>query len=265
MVVPLALYRLWDEKKLVLRLVAGVALVLILLAVAFTFSRAGAVAAGVIIIIAAVYRGIKLRLLAAIIGVAIPIILILPWEFTDRLDTLTQIIPGQQNSVVKIDTSFQERALLMETAWEMFKDRPFFGVGAGNYTRHYDAYARAVGSNISSYEGFDERRFAHSLYLETAAELGVIGLLLILLIGGISFYYAISAAQKFSQNGDAYSAGVAAALMLSLIGYAMTSFFLHGDYLQYLWLIVALVTAGRQIAIRLADENELMTLVQRLR
>jgi O-antigen ligase len=265
MIVPLVMYRLWDEKKLILRLTAGVSLALILLAIAFTYSRAGAVATGVIIIIASVYRRIKLRLLAAIIAVAIPVILVLPGEFADRLDTLTQILPGQQTSVVKVDTSFQERTLLMETAWEIFKDHPVLGVGAGNFTRHFDSYAHGVGSNISSYDGFDKQRFTHSLYLETAAELGVSGLILLLLIGGISFCYAVSAARRFSQNGDAYSAGVAAALALSLVGYAMTSFFLHGGYLQYLWLLVALATVARRIAVKMPDENKIMPLPHRVR
>jgi putative inorganic carbon (hco3(-)) transporter len=252
MVIPLALYQFWSEKKMILKVAASAALGLILLATAFTFSRAGAVAAIVIIILAALHHRIKLRFVAMVLVISIPIYLILPTEFTARLDTLSQVFPGQQTSDVKIDTSFQERALLMETAWEIFKENPVLGVGAGNYTRHYDAYARRVGSNISSYEGFDKRRFPHNLYLETAAELGLVGLLLLLLIGGIAFYYAVTAARRFSLAGDKYSAAISAALALSLIGYGLTSFFLHGDYLQYLWLIIALATVSRQIAVRIA-------------
>lgn len=138
--------------------------------------------------------------------------------------------------------------MLMRTAVEMFSDNPLLGVGAGNYTTNFDRYAPGVGSNVSSYEGFGKRRFPHNLYLETAAELGIAGLFLLIVLVATAVVYAAVASRNLKARGRWRTSRSAAAIAISIIGYGTTSLFLHGDYMQYLWLLVGLSIAAKQIA-----------------
>ena len=148
--------------------------------------------------------------------------------------------------------------MLMRTAVEMFSDQPLLGVGAGNYTSNFDRYAPSVGSNVSSYEGFDKRRFPHNLYLETAAELGIVGFFVLIALISTGVVYAVVASRNLNARGWSRSSRSAAAIAISIIGYGTTSLFLHGDYMQYLWMLVALSIAAKQIAF--ADTVERDTL-----
>ncbi|MBI4468903.1 MAG: O-antigen ligase family protein [Acidobacteria bacterium] len=246
--VPLALFRLWDESKLHLKVIAAYALSVTLLAVVFTYSRGGGLALALVLLLAAITKKVKLRYLLVSLSIIIPLLLVVPEEFEVRLGTLNQLVPGEGAPSSASDTSFQERILLTRTAWEMFSDQPLLGVGAGNYSEHYEEYSQRVGSTISSYKDFGARRFPHSLYLEIAAEMGLIGLILFGVIVALVLSKALDAVRWFRVTRDPHSAGMVYSLLLGFIGYLTTSLFLHGHYLRYLWLLVALVAAAWHIA-----------------
>lgn len=80
------------------------------------------------------------------------------FEFAfDRLSNIESLITGSGI----IDKSTSEREYLMSTAVEVFKNNPIFGVGINNY-RFFN--------NIGYY--------AHNNYLELAASLGIIGVII---------------------------------------------------------------------------------------
>jgi O-antigen ligase len=246
--VPLALCRLWNESSVRLKLIAAYALGVISLALVFTYSRGGALALAVVLLLAAINKKFKLQYLFLGLIIVTPLLLFVPKEFEGRLNTLNQLIPGQNEATVDADTSFQERTLLMRVAWEMFSDHPILGVGAGNYSEHYEDYAQRVGSTVSSYEDFGQRRFPHSLYLQIAAETGLAGLLLFAGIIAASLFSARSAIRLFTKAGDLHSASVVTSFALGFVGYLTSSLFLHGHYIRYLWLLVALMVAAKHVA-----------------
>jgi O-antigen ligase len=67
------------------------------------------------------------------------------------------------------------RAQQWSVAWSAYKTSPVLGTGAGSYERYWEAYEDAP----------EKLRDAHSLYLETLAELGPVGLGLLLIALGI--------------------------------------------------------------------------------
>ncbi|HXF05571.1 MAG TPA: O-antigen ligase family protein [Blastocatellia bacterium] len=245
--VPLAFYQLWKEPSLRLKLIAAYSLSMISLALVFTYSRGGILALAVVVLLAVIMKKIKPRHLVLGFILFLPLWLVVPREFEGRLSTLKQLIPGADETSMDVDTSFRERVLLMQVAWEMFRDHPVLGVGAGNYSEHYEDYAQRIGSTVSSYEDFGQRRFPHSLYLEIAAETGLVGLLLFAGIVVVTFLRARSAIRLFTKAGDIHSAHIVTALALGLVGYLTSSVFLHGHYLRYFWLLVALMVAARRI------------------
>lgn len=246
--VPVALYRFWDESSLRLKAVAAYALAVVILALVFTYSRGGALAAGLVLLVAAVHKRVKFRHLLLGVLVVMPLLLLIPEQFEGRLGTLRQLLPGREDSELHVDTSIQERSLLMRTASEMFVQHPLLGVGAGNYSEHYEEYAERVGSSISSYDDFGHRRFPHSLYLQIAAETGVVGLGVFAVIIGLTLAAFWSAVRRFSSARDLRSASVTVSLALGFVGYLVSSVILHGDYMRYFWILVALAIAAQHLA-----------------
>ncbi len=245
--VPVAFYRLWDEASLRLKAVAAYALWVILLALEFTYSRGAALGLVVVLLLAAVHKKRLVHLSIALL-ILLPLLLVLPRQFGDRLRTIRQLLPTRTESSIHLDSSFQGRVLVMRTAWEMFLDHPWLGVGVGNYSEHYDEYSERVGSIASSYENFSQRRLPHNLYLEVAAETGLMGLAAFgaILAGTLLSFW--SAYRAFSARGDHCSASVAMSLALGFVGYLVSSLFLHGQYMRYFWLLVAMAIGAKQIA-----------------
>lgn len=77
------------------------------------------------------------------------------------------------------DDAIDVRGLYWGVAWQMFKDKPVFGLGAGQYSYEFEKYL--------GYSYFAKLPNTHNIFLETLAEFGIIGLLalLFLLIRGI--------------------------------------------------------------------------------
>jgi O-antigen ligase len=80
--------------------------------------------------------------------------------------------PARALDVDHAAESLRARIRLWDVAWESARDRPLVGWGAGSYQRLWQARREAPGN----------ARDAHNLYLETFAELGAVGLGLLLVI-----------------------------------------------------------------------------------
>jgi O-antigen ligase len=132
----------------------------------------------------------------------------------------------------------------------MFADHAAIGVGAGNFSEHYDEYAQHVGATVSSYDDFAHRRYPHTLYLEMAAETGIVGLLAFTLVIIVTLFNARAAIRMFKESGNPASASLVTSCALGLIGYLATSLFLHGHYIHYLWFLAALLAAAKHTAAR---------------
>jgi hypothetical protein len=100
--------------------------------------------------------------------------------------------PGRLGS---IDTN---RYRYWEVAWRSFRDEPLTGLGSGAFQVEW----------LKERDRVDKSGDAHSLYLETAAELGVVGVaFLLLFLGG-----AAAAAARLYRIAPSKGAGLVAAL-----------------------------------------------------
>lgn len=91
-------------------------------------------------------------------------------KFLERGQTLTHY--------ANVNT-FQARQELWRGAWQMFKSHPLTGVGVGNYPIHQSEYTQFGVSLTNSKLRPSLGENAHNLYLQTLAELGLPGLLLL--------------------------------------------------------------------------------------
>jgi colanic acid/amylovoran biosynthesis glycosyltransferase len=197
------------------------------------------------------HKRISPRYLLLGLAVLAPLSLLVPQSFEGRLTTLTQLTEDNKDAGLSAeDSSFRQRRILMTVAWREFVDHPLTGVGAGNYSEHFDGYADAIGSTQRSFDKFNMQHFPHSLPLEILAETGLAGMAAFLAIIAATMLAARSAYVRFKVGGDRHAANLVVSVVLGIVAFLTTSVFLHGAYIQYLWLLVAFAATARQIALR---------------
>jgi O-antigen ligase len=243
--VPLALVMAAEARRIWARAAALAAAGLVTAAVVLTYSRGGAVALACVLALSLLARSARLKHLA--VGAALIVLLaaLLPATFARRLETIAEVLPGQ-GDVLRPDSSFEQRRLLTRVAWQIFLDHPLLGVGAGNYTLHFDEYAQDVGSLSREYEELGEQHYPHNFYLEIAAETGLVGLGAFGAAVAACFAALRRARRASLARGDTPTAALARAFQIAVVGYLLSSLFLHGHHIRYLWLLFGFAAALEQ-------------------
>ncbi|HVS14498.1 MAG TPA: O-antigen ligase family protein [Thermoanaerobaculia bacterium] len=236
--VPVALALAWKASTLRGRATGYAAAALLAAGTVLTYSRGGALTLVVVLGLFVLVRRPRRRELLVGAALAGVLFVALPSGFTRRLITLEQVLPGGDEALHP-DSSFEKRLLVTRTAWRMFLDHPLRGVGAGNYAVHFDTYAALVGSEAQEYDDQAAPNYPHSLYLEIAAETGVVGLALFAAVLLAALAGLLGARRRLVATGDAASAALASGLSIALVGYLVSSLFLHGHFQRYLWLLLA--------------------------
>jgi O-antigen ligase len=231
---PIAVYRLLTEDDRLRRVLGGVCSLLITAAMIFTYSRGSFIAVVVIGILIARERHFNLvKLTIGFTALLLILTPILPEGYLDRILTLQDVLPS--NLSLQSERSFRGRSSEMTVAMKMFIDHPIIGLGLANYESHYLEYSALVGLD----DRFEPRE-AHDLYLEIAAETGILGLLTFLgmLVAVISSLWR--AKRRLARIKRADLIPWVSGVEYGLASYLVTSIFLHGSYIRYFWLIIAL-------------------------
>src|SRR5262245_5274702 len=197
-------------------------------AILFTYSRSGflALVASCGLLIWKATRGRRVKVLLPIAVMAAVLLVAAPGKYKARLSTIFNPEADPTNSA-------QERQEHMTRAYEIAIRRPIVGVGMGNF----HIYA------------ISEMR-AHNAYLETAAELGVIGLIafLVIIIAPLRSLRRIE--RETAADGPRPDPGkhiVSACLQASFVAFVIYGFFGSVQYDSYLYSLVALAVAFRSI------------------
>jgi O-antigen ligase len=247
-VAPLALFEAWEGPRRRHRVAGWIALCTIVIGIALTYSRGGALALGLVLVLALLAHGTRLRRMLVGLAILVVGLALAPAGFQERLATVTELLPGEEDGALHRDSSFEERLLLGRVAWEMFASRPLRGVGAGNYTLRFDEYVDRVPSAARDYAMDDAERYPHNLFLELGAEGGVGLLGVFVALAAYVLNLLARARRRFREAGDKPLAALAAAVALGVVGYLASSLFLHGAFQRYLWLLVGLAAALHVLA-----------------
>ncbi len=248
--VPLGLFRIWDERDRRLKLLAGGLTTLIALGTILSFSRGAALGFALTIALMAIFRYIRPTQLAAI-GLATLVLLTFQPVYAERLLSIASVttataVAGESSA----DTSFRKRANETLAALLVFADHPFIGVGRGLFPDYYGQYADEVAIEVE----YDNRQ-AHDLYAGLAAETGIIGLaafvgMLLVTLGDLA------RARRRWLGRRAEWADTATALMLSIVSYMTTGIFLHIAYERYFWFLLAFASVTAWLLNRPDIEQE---------
>jgi O-antigen ligase len=221
-----------------------------------TYSRGAMLALAVMTVILLVSLRFRIVHIAAAGVAALIILMLLPSAVTARLGTVEQLLPGHSEVSVERDASLEKRTLVLATAWQMFLDHPWLGVGVGNFGTRYDYYSNIAGSAAPQYDDPGEEQFPHTLYMQIAAETGLAGLALFGASIVVAFISLYRSRHELEARGRANLAVLAAGVAVALSGYLLTSVFLHGAYQRYLWIVLGFTAAVERL--RAQPEEEVM-------
>ncbi len=144
-------------------------------------------------------------------------------RFTDFVPYLG-VLEVEGREITDANFAVLERVAHWQSAWRMWTDRPWLGVGIGNYEPVYARYALPLWPLPLGH--------AHNYYLNIAAETGVVGLAAYLLLWGT----ALVGAWRATRCASGWQWGVALGVLGVLVHLSIHNFFdnlyVHGMYLH---------------------------------
>jgi putative inorganic carbon (HCO3(-)) transporter len=240
--VPLALFRFWGERRLVLRAAAGMCTLLIISGILLTFSRGAAVALAGLFLTMAALRYIRVRDLV-VVGLTITILIgVVAPQALIRLDSLAGVAALLGSDENGADGAIVGRATSNLAALNAFLDHPIVGVGPGQYFRRF---SQEYGNDLGL-RHFVQQRRAHNLYFETAADLGIIGFTAFMAVIAATLVPLWRLRRRLRATRPDL-ANIAASFFLSVLGYLYTGVFLHLSYERYFWVLLALAAVAAAV------------------
>jgi O-antigen ligase len=216
-----------------LRLAVIGAAALCLTGVLLTGSRGGLVALAVALVAFVIIEArIRARLVVVIVVVALAV-----------TGYYSHVASPELRERVSDVSSGSGRTDLWEVAWRMVEDRPVAGVGAGNFVVNSPRYVLEPGSLSRSDTFIESPRVAHNTYLQEWAELGTIGLVLLLAVAGFGLYAAARAIYAFDAAGETGMASISRAVFVALLAVLAADFFGSRLFNKELWLLLGLAAA----------------------
>jgi O-antigen ligase len=117
----------------------------------------------------------------------------------------------------------------------MWMEHPLTGIGLNNFPFLYPEYTKSLGLAQSM-----GRRSPHNLYLEVAAETGIIGLTVFLLMVGLALRSILYARRKFREAGMEDYANMVTGFAIAFGGYLLAAVFVHASYPRYFYLLIGI-------------------------
>ncbi len=212
---------------------------LILVAILLTASRGGMVAAAVVVVgLLLVYR--RIQYLAVLPLPALALISFVP-SYYDRVSSLATSVVAVASGLNAPESSISGRLAEMKAAAILFAEHPVAGIGYGMFESRYQDISANYDMML---RGAD--RSAHSLYLETAAEQGAVGLAALLFLLGASLRAVQVACRRAARQGDMALVNTLRATGAAAAGLFVSAIFLHDAYAQHFWLVLALLFAAER-------------------
>ncbi len=223
-IVPLQ--RLWRRKlTLAISLLLSTPAILIFLGLVYSYSRMG-LAASILSLALLIFcrrqgaPGVSWRIAAPVAATALFVILFAPVGLIDRFGRISSL-PG-----------FAHDAHLARWAatTKLIEAHPLFGSGLGAYQTAFQPYNTA--------ERYKPVHHADNDYLELTAELGIVGLGLVVCFIGTTFRRAIFAYRLPAHAADQPVALACAAALAALLMHSIVEFQLHvaANALAFIWI-----------------------------
>ena len=250
--VPLAVVAFWGALSLRTRLVWALVLMLILTGILLTYSRGGFFALALLGLLCGAMGLVRARLMA---GAFVIILLLVPLAAPGYFGRIQSLLTAKnltsRENAGQADGAIRGRATEMLAASNVFIDHFLIGVGPGQYAPFYSIDYQS--NPDIAFRHIAEPRRAHSLYLELAAEMGIVGLgIFLFMVGGLMRQLWQFRSRFRNQHPELEM--LAAGVFLGLTAYIATAVFLHLAFQRYFWLLLGLAAVTVRI-LRLHEER----------
>ena len=231
--IPIA-YFLFSERKMPLpvRVFGVVCMPLISFCTVLTLSRGGAIGLACVWLLLMAKNIKKKSTIFIAVMLILTFVLFVPSTFWERMNTI---------SLDPTEGSASMRKKINLRGLELFSENFLIGVGIGNFRYEILPYFPELNwRNIAS----------HNMYLEIAAETGIIGIGLFLAI----IFYALNTGHKLGKllqkKEDYLLSNLPPYLAIGLVGYLIPGFFLAEAGNPFLWTYLALPMVLKNVIIQ---------------
>jgi O-antigen ligase len=153
----------------------------------------------------------------------------------------TQLAPLPARERVLTNHGGDGRSELWKVGMRIVRANPVGGIGAGNFTAGSRQYDLQPGELHNASMIFTNEPFpAHNTYLQLAAEEGIPGLLMLLVIIGACMRSALRAAASAARRRDITIEAFSRGVFLALVGMLTAEFFITKMHSKLVWLLLAL-------------------------
>lgn len=234
MVVPLAYFAGTAATDRTRKILFNLAAAVITAGVFLTFSRGAAVATFVVLLMMVFHRVISIGRLAAIMVAGALLMSVVAPDYVLRIASLGTVADAT-NTEADVDGAIRGRTTEALAAINVFVEHPVVGVGPDRFFLEFSQ----IEANKLGLRHLDSNRRSHNLYLELAADQGVLGLTAFGMIMTVTVVQLAAARRRWADR-DRDRAALAGGFMFAMYSYLITAFFLQLSYQRYLWAMVAL-------------------------
>ena len=218
----------------------------------FTGSRGGLLALAAMVVAAILFGG-RWRGRAAVAGLAVGVVA--------AFYIFALAPPAVRDHVLQSSQGETRNPELRTTLWQiggrMFRAHPVIGVGADNFQVSSRHYLNQPGTVYNAEVVVSQRPdVTHNTYLQTAIELGIVGITLFGSIIVFSLASSLRGARNFRDRGDIGGEALARSVMIALIGVVVADIFISQQYNKQLWLLLGIGPAMLAISKRSDAEDD---------
>ena len=246
---PVILYLIAKSYGLKEKILPAISGIFVILALLFTESRGAFIALVFVLVLIAIDLKIKSTTFIVLVSVFLLTLFVLPAKYSERIKSLDIFFQNKEYGLTQ-DESISGRQAKMLTGLAMFSKNPFLGVGFANYTENYWLYAGGLGLdtaavNVGTSSDYENQQ-PHSLYVEIAAETGILGLSSFLGFLGLIFLGLNKSRRKIKIAKKVLDRDwlmLTSAIMMSILTFLVAGFFLHGIGFRFIWVLLGLSLA----------------------
>jgi putative inorganic carbon (HCO3(-)) transporter len=242
-VLPFAVFFFQHAKSGWVRILAAVSGVLVICGIVLTFSRGAFVALAMLFFVMGYLRFIRWSHLAIGVVLLSSYVVIHEPDYLTRMASLAQVhtLFDSSNQRPSADYSATERLAGNLASINVFMQHPILGVGRGVYGKYF-ATPAVYKLGIRQVRHYP----SHNLYLNLAAESGILGLTLFMAVV-VVIAKRLHRLYKLHVSADSELRDMCACFLLSICAYLLAGMFLHLGYERYFWLQMALCSAAVRI------------------
>lgn len=243
---PLLVHYFLTAQRFRDRLLMMILLIINIMGIMSSYSRGGLLV--FIIILLFLFLEYKHLIKARTFGFVLSFILILipfififtPTSYIDRIESISDTT----------DPAISRRQSYIDVGIDIFKENPVLGTGPGTYKYEYAAtdVALVYSKEGDSYEKL--RRVAHNTYIEVLTGTGAIGMVVFIIILGLSLKNFTYAKKQLVEQGHKKLASLISAYKISFLSVLVYFFMISNLYYKQFWLFIAI----SHIAVLLVDK-----------